>query len=42
MRAFVHRSAVSHHTDEDVALGFWLSRFHLAGAINVSYVRIDR
>ncbi len=40
--AFVRRSEVSHHTDEDVALGFWLSRFHLARLANVSYVRIDR
>jgi hypothetical protein len=28
---FVKRSEAAHHTDEDVALGFWLSRYHLAG-----------
>ena len=29
--AFVTRSTSSHHTDEDVAMGFWFSRFHLGG-----------
>lgn len=28
---FVARSESEHHTDEDVAMGFWLSRYHLAG-----------
>lgn len=27
---FARRAALEHHTDEDVALGFWLSRIHLA------------
>lgn len=37
---FVKRSEAAHHTDEDVALGFWLSRYHLAGE-PITYVRVN-
>lgn len=30
-----------HNTDEDVALGYWLSRFHLSGVARVTYVRVN-
>lgn len=30
-----------HNTDEDVAMGFWISRFHRASLARVSYVRIN-
>ena len=30
-----------HNTDEDVAFGFWLSRYHRAGVANVTYVRVN-
>ena len=30
-----------HNTDEDVAMGFWLSRFHRAGVARVTYVRAN-
>ena len=50
--AFVARSAdpskphqpgmrPGHNTDEDVAMGFWLSRFHRAGVAPVTYVRVN-
>ena len=39
---FVARSATSHHTDEDVAMGFWLSRFHLGGIQPpIAYVNVN-
>ena len=28
-------------TDEDVAMGFYISRFHLAGLVRVLYVRVN-
>ena len=44
---FVERSKLRHaqlgrvkSTDEDVAMGFWLSRYHLAGQ-TVTYVRVN-
>jgi hypothetical protein len=30
-----------HNTDEDVALGFWLSRYHRAGVARVTYVKAN-
>ena len=45
---FVERSKLRHvqlgrvkSTDEDVAMGFYMSRFHLGGLANVTYVRIN-
>ena len=32
-------SIAGHHTDEDVAMGFWLSRYHLSGELPIHYVR---
>ena len=46
--AFVERSKLNHaahgrvrSTDEDVAMGFYISRFHLAGLASVTYVRVN-
>ena len=47
IEAFVRRSEgatdvdsiAGHHTDEDVAMGFWLSRYHLSGELPIHYVR---
>ena len=40
---FVARSSTEHHTDEDVAMGFWISRFHLGGlSPPVQYVEVNR
>jgi len=47
--AFVERSKAHHvlngrvsSTDEDVAMGFYISRFHLAGLARVTYVNVAR
>lgn len=40
---FVSRSAFGHHTDEDVAMGFWISRFHRGGLRPaVTYVEVNK
>jgi hypothetical protein len=40
---FVARSSHEHHTDEDVAMGYWISRFHLGGLQPpVAYIEVNK